>query len=177
MSDFYIMEAVQLFAGDDDPSPSAGLHLEIEELKLPDLQKEYQEHKPGGSMLSIEVLTGIQKLEPTFKLKGENPRMLAQFGMNGGKPRTYTALGAIRSKRTGSLIQSKAIIHAELGKVGPDAFKRGDLRGHDYTLNAVTHYELWYDGDELFYFDFFESAWRSGGVDQMADVNRMLGIS
>ncbi len=79
MSTLYILEAANLFCGDDDPSNSK--HLAIQEFKLPDLQAIYQDHHAGGARVQIELEVGIQKFEPTFKLAGYDPDLLAQFGL------------------------------------------------------------------------------------------------
>ena len=43
-------------------------------------------------------------------------------------------------------------------------------------MNSVVHYELWFDGQEKVYWDFFSNEWRVGGVDQNSDINRILRI-
>lgn len=172
---FYIMESANLFAGDHDPSNSK--HLTLEEFKLPDLQAIYQEHMAGGAAVQIEIEVGIQKLEPTFKLKGFDPDLIVQFGL-GSKQRTlFTAYGVMRDARTGVAKQSIATIEGRLGKVAPDAQKRGELTGHEYGINSVMHYELVFDGRELMYWDFFTNTLRMDGVDQQAETNRLLGIA
>lgn len=173
-SKFYLMEAVNLFAGDHDPSNSK--HLTLEEFKLPDLQEMFQEHLPGGAPVQVEFAVGIQKLEPTFKLKGFDPDLLTQFGLGGKKLTRFTGYGVMRDQRSGEAVQSIATIEGRLGKVAPDAYKRGELTGHEYAINQVMHYELSFGGRELIYFDFFTNALRIGGVDQMGETNQMLGI-
>lgn len=174
-SNYYVMEAANLFCGDHDPTASK--HLTLSELSLPTLEEIYQDHHPGGSKVAIEVAMGINKLTPTFKLSGMDPDLLGQFGSPSGSTRVFTAYGAVRNKRTGAIVQSKAIIHGRLGKIAPDAFKRGELQGHDYAINEVVHYELWFGGEEKIFWDFFSSEWRTDGVDQNADERRALGLA
>lgn len=172
---FYIMEAVNLFAGDHDPSNSK--HLTLEEFKLPDLQEMYQEHMAGGSPVQVEFAVGIQKLEPTFKLKGFDPDLIVQFGLGSKKLTRFTGYGVMRDQRTGAAVQSIATIEGRLGKVAPDAQKRGELVGHEYAINQVMSYELSFGGRELIYWDFATNTLRMGGVDQQADTNQMLGLA
>ena len=171
---FYNLEAVNLFAGDHDPANSK--HLTLDELKLPDLQKIFQDHHPGGSPVAMEVSVGIAKLEPTFKLKGFDPDLLGQFGLGGQAKKLFTGYGVMRDAKTGELIQSVATIEGSLGKAAGDAMKRGELQGHEYAINEVTHYELTFGGRELFYWDFWTNALRVNGEDQQAAVNRLLGL-
>jgi P2 family phage contractile tail tube protein len=174
MSTIYIMEAANLFCGDDDPTASK--HLTLAEMKLPTLQEMYQDHHAGGSRVKIEVAVGIEKLESTFKLNGWDPELLTKFGLGSATPRRFTAYGMIRDKRTGAAIESKAIIEGRLGKIDPDAFQRGELQGHEYGINEIVHYELWFGEQEKMYFDFYTTDWRLDGVSQNADERRILRI-
>lgn len=171
----YVMTAVNLFCGDHDPSNSK--HLTLSELKLPDLQGIYADHHAGGAIAAIEVELGVQKLESTFKLNGIDPALMTQFGLGSKSKNVFTAYGVVVDKRTGRNIESKAIIEARLGRVAPDAFTRGELMGHEYALNEITHYELWFDGSEKIAWDFFENLWRVDGVDQNADANSIMRIA
>ncbi len=171
----YMMEAVNLFCGDHDPEESK--HLTISELKLPDLSEIFADHHAGGALVATEFAVGVNKLEPTFKLNGFDPKMLTEFGLNTRYRNTFTAYGVVRDQRTGRPIDSKAIIEARLGRVAPDTFQRGEMQGHEYAMNSVIHYELWFDEKEKIYWDFFTNTWRVDGTDQYADENRILRIS
>lgn len=175
MSTIYVMEAANLFCGDHDPTKSK--HLTLTELQLPTLQEMYQDHHAGGSKVQIEVAVGVQKLEPTFKLSGWDPDLLAQFGLGAARPQMFTAYGVIANKRTGEKIGAKAIMQGRLGKVEGEAFKRGEMQSHDYAVNEVTHYELWFGDREKLFWDFFTAEWRLDAVDQNADERRLLGLA
>ena len=174
MSTIYLMEAVNLFCGDHDPSASK--HLSIMELKLPALQAIYADHHGGGARVAVEFEMGIQKLEPTFKLMGIDPDVLVQFGLGSRMKHVYTAYGHVRDRRTGADIESKAIMEGRLGKVEAEAFTRGEAQGHDYAINEVTHYELWFNDKAKIVWDFFENRWEVDGVDQNAVSNRILRV-
>ena len=173
-ANLYVMEFANLFCGDHDPNNSK--HLTLEEITLPDLAATHQSHHPGGSMFEIEVQTGIGKLTSTFKLKGWDPGLLAQFGLGTSEKNIYTAYGVIRDKKTGKVLEAKAVFEASLGKVTADAFKRGDSMGHTYALHEFTHYELTFGGDEVLYWDFWTNEFRTGGIDRNAEINRLLRI-
>jgi len=170
----FVMEAVNLFCGDDDPTQSK--HLTIASLKLPDLAETFAAHGPGGGRVGIEVPVGIEALSAPFKLNGFDAALMTQFGLGVRNAMNYTAYGAIKDKRTGRTIESKALMEGRLGSITGDAFERGSLQGFDYEIKAITHYELHFDGAEKFYFDFFTNAWRVDGVDQNGDMNRILRI-
>ena len=174
MSTMYVMEAVNLFVGDDDPTASK--HLSIAELKLPDLSETFAEHGPGGGRVSIEVPVGIEKLEATFKLNAFDPQVMSKFGLGSKMTHNYTAYGSVVDRRTGRAIEAKALIEGRIGKVGSDAFQRGNLQGHEFSISGIMHYELWFDGAEKYYWDFWTNAWRVDGTDENADINRILRI-
>lgn len=170
----YVMEASNLFCGDHDPENSK--HLTLDEITLPSLQAMYQDHHPGGSFVAMEFEVGIQKLTSSFKLKGWDPDLLKQFGLGTPLKRVYTAYGVVRDKRTGRAIEAKAIMEARLGQATPDGFTRGNLMGYAYSLNEITHYELFFDREEIFFWDAFTNVMRTGGQDQNAEVNNLLRI-
>ena len=175
MATIYLLEAVNLFMGDHDPTASN--HLELEEFKLPEPSVKASEHAPGGGILTVDFsMNLLEKLEPTFKLRGFNPDRLKQFGLNTPYRHIFTAYGVIRDKRSGKAIEAMAVVEAKIGKITPDAFKRGDDFGHEYALQEVVSYKLAVAGEEVFAVDFFENTWRVGGVDQFADVNRILRV-
>lgn len=171
---FLVLEAVNLFCGDHDPTGSK--HLTISELQLPTLQETYQDHRPGGSRVGIEVGLGIEKLMATFKLTGMDPEMYGLFGINNRQKNVFTAYGVLRDKRTGSVEQAKAIMRGRLGSIEQEGFERGNLIGHNYGINEILHYEFYIGGAEKVYWDFFTQELRQDGVDQNADERRLLNI-
>jgi P2 family phage contractile tail tube protein len=174
MSNLYVWEAANLYCGDEDPTKSK--HLTLQNLRLPTLEEMFQDHHAGGARVAIEVGLGIKKLEPTFKLVGWDPDLLSQFGLGAKGKKRFTAYQVIRDKRAGNAIEGKAVIEGRLGKVAPDEFKRGDLIANDYAINEVTHYELYFDRREKFYWDFFTNTVRIDGVDQNSDENTILRV-
>ena len=175
MSTLYILESANLFCGDADPTKSK--HLTIQELKLPALQAQYQDHMAGGAPVGIEIETGINKPEPSFKLVGHDPDLLRQFGLGSRIRHTYTAYSVVVDRKTGRKIERKAIIEGRLGKMEEDAFKKGDLIATDYSINEVMHYEVWFDKQEMLYWDFFTNTWRINGSDENSDTNRILRVT
>jgi uncharacterized protein len=170
----FYMEAANLFCGDHDPSSSK--HLSLEELKLPDLVGKYADHAAGGSPVDVEIQVGVEKLQPTFKLKGFDPELVKQFGMGSPTRRVYTAYGVLRDLRTGAAKEGKAIMEGRLGRIAADAFKRGEAMSEDYAINEVMHYELFFDQKELLYWDFFTTEWRVDSQRMNGDTMSILRI-
>lgn len=175
MSNIYIMEAANLFVGSHDTANSK--HLTLEELKLPDLQETLVDHNPGGGKVGVEFAVGVEKLEPTFNLKGWDPVLLRSFGLGSSLRQTFTAYGVIRDKRSGRALEAKAIMEGRLSKISSGAFQRGEAQSHEYSINEVLHYELFFDGAEELYWDFFTNTLRLGGVDPDPAHNSILRIN
>lgn len=174
-ADLLYMDAANLFVGDENPTD--GKHLSMEEVQLAALEGVFQDHSPGGSDFGVEIQVGNAKLSPTFKLKGFDPQVLAQFGLGSKRRIPYTVRGVLKSQRTGEEKELKAVYQGRLGKAAPEAWKRGELTGNEYTINEVVHYELYIAGQEIYFWDFFTSTWRVNGVDENAGSKSILGIA
>lgn len=175
MATIYMLEAVNLFMGDHDPSASN--HLELESLKLPEPSFKTIEHTPGGGVMGVEFVTTLLEAQTvTFKLVGMNPERLKLFGLNTPYRSIYTAYGVVRDVRTNREREAKAIIEARLAKMTPDEAKRGEAFGHDYELKEIVSYSLSIGDQPIFEVDFFKNTHSVGGVDQFANKNRILRV-
>jgi P2 family phage contractile tail tube protein len=170
----YVMEKANIFAGDTDPSHSN--HLTVSGLKLPGLEQNLVDHAPGGAPIAIDVPTHITRLESTFNLAGWQPYVMQLIGLTRRANMHFTAYGLIRDRRTSEAIQARCIMFGQLGRVNPTEFRHGDLQHHEYSIRGITHYELYFKDDEIYYWDFFTSTFRIGGEEQNADMNRTLSI-
>lgn len=171
---FQILTAVNLFAGDHDPN--ASLHLELDEMAFPKLQEKMADWHPGGSYGATEIPLGAEKLESSFKLAGTSEHVLPQFGLGSRMSHTYTAYGVLQDQVDGTKKQMKSVIRGRLGSVEPDTFKRGELHGHNYMINAIVHYELFIGGQEIYWWDFVSGEWRVNGESQNGDDLKILNI-
>jgi len=175
MANMYVLEAVNLYAGDADPSNSK--FLTLTSLQLPTMEEVTADHMPGGGVGGINIGMGVlTALESGFNLNGYDPDMMTLFGLGGGERQVFTAYGVLKNKRTSEEIEAKTIMHAILSTVTPDEFTRGELQGYEYALREIVHYESYFDGREKHYFDFFTNVWRVDGVSKFAKRNRILLI-
>ena len=171
-----IWEAANLFAGDDSPTNSK--HLTLQNIQLWQPKEKTQEHHPGGAIGAITIGgLGFEPPEVTFKLVGADAQTKALFGLGANGTRPYTIYGALRDKNGGRLIERKVVVFGRLVEVGESEFKRGELIEQDHKIAEITHYELWENKSEVYYYDWFGSVWRVNGVNQLADINAMLRIS
>lgn len=175
-STIYIRELMNIFAGDTGEDRSK--HLTLESLKLPGLEEATAEHKPGGGIGSIEIGSlGLKALTVSFKLKGSDPQTMSLFGINGRVAMPYTIYGVVRDKQTGAAIELKAVVYGRLTKLEPSEFKRGDLDDQDHEIKEISHYEVYWDKKEKFFYDFYSSTWRVDGTDQFATEKAILRIA
>jgi phage tail tube protein FII len=180
----YTMEACNLICGDtgDASAPGISTHLEITNLKLPALEFNYVDVTPGGAPVQIEVPMYINKLASTFTLAGWNPAVMSMLAQTARALQRFTAYGLIRDRRTGTALQAIAMFEAQLGRVNPTDFRKGDLQQFEYALHSIVHYELHMqetsgvEATEIYYWDFFTSVFRVGGTDVNADMNAVLAI-
>lgn len=171
----FIQEAVNLFVGDSGPDNSK--HLVLESIKIPSLEENTQNYTPGGSIGEIKVGLGVLKaLESTFKIKGCDPQIMSQFGLNSRGRMPFTVYGAVRDKKGSDYIELKAVMEGRLIKIEADEMKRGELYGHDHAIDEIWHYELHWAGKEKYYYDFLSSEWRVDGVSQNTSIRNILRI-
>lgn len=176
MSTILLLEAVNLFLGDADPTKSK--HISLSSLTLPTLEYQKAEHNPGGAPGAIEFNMGAtQKLECSFKLAGFDPEAYKMFGVNRGQVDTFTAYGIIRDKREGVASQAKAIIRGAIGKVAPESFERGKMFGHDHSITEISHYELHIAGQEWYWWDMWTSVRPRSFGSSDAEYLAMLGLA
>ncbi|RFB80393.1 phage major tail tube protein [Methylovirgula sp. 4M-Z18] len=172
----YVKEAMNIFAGDTGTDRSK--HLTLDSLKLASLEEKTAEHHAGGSIGAIEIGgLGMNALSIQFKLKGTDPQTMSLFGINGRTSMPYTIYGVIRDKSTGRAIELKAVAWGRLTKLDPNEWKRGDLDEQDHEIKEITHYELYFDKTEKYFYDFLASTWRVDGTDMNSAEKTILRIA
>jgi P2 family phage contractile tail tube protein len=176
MNTLYTLEAANLFCGDREPDPAHSNHLTIMNVKLPALEEQYVDHAAGGAPVAIEIATHIARLECTFQLMGWQPYVMTLIGQERQDLRRYTCYGVIRDRRTSKAIEAMAIMEGRLGRVNPTEYRKGDEVSHEYSIRGITHYELYLDRTEIYFWDFFTSTRRIGGADLNYDLNSLLRI-
>jgi P2 family phage contractile tail tube protein len=174
MNPIYTMEAANLFCGADSLAAQGSNHLSIAELQLPTLEEQFQDHRPGGAPVAIEIDMQLNRLEAGFKLLGFNPQVMGLIGSWQPADNFFTAYGLVRDRMTGSAIQAVARLKGRLGRVAPDNYTRGSPLHHGYTIRGITHYEFVLGGTQIYYWDFFTNQRIVNGVDQNADLNNIL---
>lgn len=175
MATIFVPEAMNIFVG---AGTDASKHLSITENTLPILEEKTVEHHAGGSIGALEIGgLGLVALTQGFNLSGYDPQAMGQFGAVGTtNNNAFTTYGVIRDKQGNAPIELRAITWGRLTKIQQSTFKRGDLANQTHEIKEITHYELYWAGQELYFYDFFSSVWRVNGVDQNQAANAILRI-
>src|SRR5512135_460871 len=106
------MEAMNLFAGDENPTRTN--HLKIMNVKLPTLEENYVDFSAGGAPVAVEIATHLLRLECTFALMGWQPYVMELQGQERGDMQVFTCYGVIRDKRTAEPIEVKTVMEGRL---------------------------------------------------------------
>jgi uncharacterized protein len=173
-NEVYVMEAANIFCGSDAPESSN--HLTLSEVKLPNLEENFVDHQAGGAPITIEVDTIIQRMEVTFNLAGWSPQVAKLIGSWQAAQQVYSIYGVIRNRRSGEAIQASATVAGRLGRANPQLWNKGVLQHWEYSIRAITHYELYMDQEEIYFWDFFLNTFSVGGIDRNEVSNRILHI-
>lgn len=171
------MDSANLFVGDDDPTNSQ--FLVIKDVKLPTLEESTKEHSGGGAAAAITLgMRQLNALELGFNLEGFNPDVMNKFMPIGSASTKYTVRGNVRDVRTHKDIETKAIIGGRMVKVDIGEFKKDDGISTGYEIKEVLSYQLFFDGAEKFYFDYFAgmAGVRVDGQQLFLDAARNLGL-
>lgn len=173
MAKLYIPEAFTLFAGAASDT-EASKHLSITENTFAKLEEKTAEHHPGGSIGAVEIGgLGLNPLSHGFKLTGVDPQTQALFGV-ANTP--WTSYAVLRDKQGNAPVEWKVVEWGRLVSLENDALKRGDLTGQTHMIKEIMHYEMWINGQEQYFYDFWSSVWRVKGVDRNQASNAILRI-
>ena len=192
-ANLYVMEAANLFVGDNDAAGSGAgdqtaegaaggsLHLVLTELKLPTLEHNFTDHLAGGAPIAYEVDTYIQRMELTFNLAGWQPDVLQVMASSRIQLQHFNAYGVIRERRTGTALRARAKLWGKLGRANPQAWRRGAVMEHEYSIRSINHYELYMETvrgveTKIYYWDWFLNQFLVGTEDINADTNAILMI-
>lgn len=171
-----IWTAANLFIGDDGPDNSK--HLSLQNIKLPDWKEKSQEHHPGGGIAAINIGgLGFEAPELSFKLVGTDAQAKAAFGLGSRVGMPYTIYGELVDKRTARKIERKVVVFGRMTEVSEDEFERGKVTMQDHKITEITHFELYEDKKEVYFFDLWTSQWRVNGIDENAETRGILRIA
>lgn len=176
MGTIFTMESANLYAGAQPADTTNSLHLTLTELKLPGFDLQFADHRPGGSMVSIEIDTVFARLESTFILLGWDPQVAGLIAQWSAQGQLFTALGNIRDRNGGGSMQAIAKMWGKLARSDPQNWRKGEPQHWNYSIRGITHYELTMGPEQIYYFDFYTNTFLVRGQSVMSDTNQHLLI-
>lgn len=176
MSNMFLMQAASLLAGDENPENTHW--LDLTNVKLPMLQENTTDHKPGGGSMGIKIGMGqVDALMISFKMKGLAPDLLQKFGVNSPRRRKYTIRGSVLNLRDNTEEPALCVVEGRMMKADLSEFAQDNGVDTDYEIHEIVHYELSLNNREVHYYDFFSPAsTRINGFTVLADRARNLGL-
>ena len=175
MSTLYNMEAANLFLGSGDET---GSFLRMKNVKVPDLKEMKETHEPGGGLMAIDLGMGIlESLMLTFELHGVNADAVTQFMPAGPRSLTYTVRGNVVDVRTDAEVPVVSVITGRMMGIETKEFERSSGTTESYEICEVKKYQVFFNNNEVLFFDFASSVHRRDGVQVNGTRNRNLGIA
>lgn len=172
----YIVDAANLFVGDDDTSQ--GEFLALKSLKLPSLNEKTKDHSPGGGIAAMQIgMRMLEALEATFKLEGPNPRTMTKFMPLA--PINYTVRANYRDVRNGGPDQALvAVIQGRMSMMETSEFSRDAGVENDYKITEIMRYRMSLGGIEKIRIDVLSgpSGIYIDGQPLYGDMARNLGL-
>jgi hypothetical protein len=170
------IDAANLFVGDDDPS--ASLHLKIKSVGIIlDLEEATMSHKAGGHVMTLEMgersfTMGTLK----FSMTGIDTDVMTRF-MPSSRIK-YTVRANLRDLKKDIDVSLVAIVEGRMVRVTHKDFEKESDVGSEFEIKEIVNYELYKNGQEIFWFDYFAgpSGYRRNGQPMFPELSRNLGL-
>ncbi|XWN29771.1 MAG: phage major tail tube protein [Devosia sp.] len=151
--------------------------LEIETITPPMIGDLTDDFHAGGAPASVAIPLGTTLSDASFKIASWNPDVIRRAGLAEGVRDTITFRGAAKSETDGQAQPIELVLEGRLSEAEADTWERGSRSGLTYNVRTIVFYKLKI-GDKLIHeLDIFGNKKIVDGVDQLADINRALGIA
>lgn len=147
---------------------------EVTEITPPKLTRKLEEYRAGGMNMGAKVDQGMEALEAELTAGGWLKELIAQFGKPGASTVPVRFVGAVQRDDTGEYSSVEMYMRGRWEEVDMGSGKAGDNTEFKAKL-ALTYYRLVWDGEEICEVDAINMIERFGGVDNLAEVRRILG--
>ncbi|MEZ0150132.1 MAG: phage major tail tube protein [Candidatus Reddybacter sp.] len=149
----------------------------VDEITLPNLQRKFEEIRPGGFNAPVDTDMGMQKMEASFKLHEIAARILRQFGVATVDGVALRFLGAAVSD--GGDASTDAIEVIMRGRYSglelPSGYKAGESGMLGVTA-SLTYFKYVVNGETLIEIDIINMLERVNGEDRLAAQRAALGL-
>ncbi len=145
----------------------------VTEIELPKLKIKTQEHRAGGMDAPVEIDMGMEKLESNVTFAEYSPELFKLFGLVDGNAVSLTFRAAQQDDSTTEDIIVN--LTGSLREIDPGTWKSGEDGTAKYAVSA-RYYKLTIAGTELIEIDVENMIRKIGGVDQLAEQRKALGL-
>jgi P2 family phage contractile tail tube protein len=160
----FVLDYANLYCGSAPNDDRYSNHLVLSELKLPTVEIQYVDHRPGGAPVAIEIDVVMTRLELEFEVVGITPQIMALLRNLENSKHSFFAYGNLRDYLRGNALPLRAFWRGQLAKATPGAFRRGDVFHMRYQVRGIISYTLYIgEGDNPIYrWDFFNNEFKTG---------------
>ena len=146
----------------------------VEELNLPKLTVQTEEHRAGGMDAPVEIDLGLEKLECDFSTSGIDAEVLKLWGVAPGTVTPFTFRGAVESE-DGTVKSVEVRVRGTVKEIDWGTWKPGE-KAPLKALVAVRYYRLSHDGTVIHEIDDENNNPTINGTDRLAAQRAALGI-
>lgn len=165
-----VLQGFNLYADDVDK------WLGLSKLKMPALEDETVDFRPGGGSMEFEVALGLKKLAMPFSMKTVDTQLLGLFGLGASIRKRFSAYGYVVDEHTGAQMQVVVTVRGRLMKAEQADLQPKELAEYDYAVGAITYYHRQHDGVTIHRLNAETNEQVVNGVDQNTTRNRLLAI-
>ncbi|MGE0156707.1 MAG: phage major tail tube protein [Geobacter sp.] len=148
----------------------------VDEVKLPEVKVTMAEHKALGMQGKLDLPSGIDKLEATFKWNSLYSDILVKVA-NPYKAVEVQLRGSLETYGNGGRTAQVPVVAYLTGVFSK--FPLGGFKQHDNveaeTTMSVTYCKLEIDGREVLEFDALANIYKADGVDLLATYKQNIG--
>ena len=145
------LEAANLFCGRNTESH----HLRLLDVRLPGMDEQYVDHRPGGAPVGIEVDVQLNKLQCDFTLAGWTPHVAELVDAWSTNQQQFMFYGALRDRVMTNVVQAAATMTGRLGRADMQSYRRGAENAWAYSIRAIIYYQLIVGDETVYEWDFF----------------------
>lgn len=144
-----------------------------DECELPKIAIKKEDIRGGGMDGSIPADMGLEPLSSMLNFLDMRPELFKHFGLIDGKDVKIALRGAQGIGPTTDTII--ADLQGGFSEIDPGSWKAGDKPGNKFTAD-LKYYRLRINGKTAFEIDFLNNKRVIGGVDQLAEQRKALGL-
>lgn len=145
----------------------------VDEVTLPKLAIQTEEHRAGGMDVPIEIDMGMEKLECELTFAEYDAELFKLFGLTDGNAISITLRGAMQANSE----TEPVVIHlrGSFRELDAGSWKAGDKATLKYMI-AVRYYKLLINEEEVIEIDAENMIRMINGVDQLASIRDAIGV-